>query len=62
MYVCPACGRHIGLMADAKGEPTLFKCVWTGRVVGPQVVERREQPKRKRFKKNRAQPYVGVEQ
>lgn len=62
MYVCGACGRPIGLMADAKGQPTLYKCVWTGRVVGPQEVIRREAPKRKRLKKNGVRPYSGAEQ
>lgn len=53
MYRCPACGREIGLMADAKGQPTLFKCIWTGRVVGPQEVVRRDAPKRRKPNKQR---------
>jgi hypothetical protein len=31
-YVCSECHKPIGLMADSRGKPTLFKCIRTGRV------------------------------
>lgn len=32
-YVCPECGKRIGLMADRNGRPELYKCPYTGNVV-----------------------------
>lgn len=52
MYVCNGCGKTIGLIADAKGVPTLYMCPKYQTVEGPQVIERRVFPKQKRRKKN----------
>ena len=54
MYTCNGCGKSIGLMADMKGDPTLYFCPRNHTVEGPQiVVERRVFPKQKRRKKSK---------
>lgn len=44
-YVCSECSRPIGLMADARGGATLYKCWRTGRIAQPQYPVKRNTPR-----------------
>lgn len=43
-YFCSECHKPIGLMADKRGKPELFKCPHTGRVARPQQPVKRDTP------------------
>lgn len=43
-YTCPHCHRPIGLMADADGDPQLFKCPYTNRIAQVQHPIKRDTP------------------
>lgn len=48
MYRCEGCGKPIGLIADNKGNPVLYKCFRTGMAYGPQqAIRRKPKPKPK---------------
>lgn len=44
MYRCSECNRPIGLMADANGNPVMYKCPRTGRIAQPQLPIKRATP------------------
>jgi len=43
-YTCPGCHKPIGLIADNKGRPQLYKCPYRTMVFGPQQPVKRDTP------------------